>query len=85
MESAPSSSIRISAQLREAAERVLRAGESLSQFAEESLRTEIARRAAKDGTTRTTRTSYKAESVLAELTQRLESRRAAGTRSIRPK
>jgi hypothetical protein len=80
--------VRVTPELREAAERVLRPDETLSRFVEESLRSQIAYRVAEEDfiarglkaaeEARQTGTYHSAESVLAEMKQRLESARSKG-------
>jgi hypothetical protein len=90
MKSATFPAVRVTPELREAAERVLRPDETLSRFVEESLRSQIAYRVAEEEfiarglkaaeDARRTGTYHSAQSVLAEMKQRLESARAKRTK-----
>lgn len=85
MKSATFPAVRVTPELRQAAESVLRPDESLSHFVEESLRSRIAYRMAEEDfvarglkaadEARETGTYHSAESVVAEMRKRLEAAR----------
>lgn len=85
MKSATFPPVRVTPELKKAAERVLRPNESISQFVEQSLRSQIAHRVAEDEfiarglrageEARRTGVYYSIEEVEAELTKRLEAAR----------
>jgi hypothetical protein len=76
MKTAAFHTVRVTPELREAVERVLRPDETISDFLEESLRCQIAARTRGDA--RSSSRRHSAQSVLAEMKQRLASARSAG-------
>jgi hypothetical protein len=94
MKSATFPAVRVTPKLRKAAEDVLRPDETLSAFVEESLRSQIAYRVTEEDfvarglraaeEARTTGIYHSAESVLAEMEQRLESAKAASKKRKAP-
>lgn len=94
MKSATFPPVRVTPELRKAAERVLRPDETLSKFVEESLRSQIAYRSAEDEfvarglkaaeEARSTGVYYSIEAVAGEMKKRLEAarRKRAGPANI---
>jgi hypothetical protein len=94
MKSATFPAVRVTPELREAAEHVLRPDETLSAFVEESLRSRIAYRMAEEDfiarglkaaeEARQTGTYYTVDSVLAEMREQLEAAKSARKKVAAP-
>jgi hypothetical protein len=94
MKSATFPAVRVTPEMRKAAENVLRKGETLSGFVEDSLRSQIAYRVAEEDfvtrglkaaeEARATGVYHSAESVIREMEKRLESAKSASKKRSVP-
>ena len=94
MKTATFPAVRVTPELREAAEKVLRPDETLSRFVEDSLRSQIAHRVAEEEfiarglksaeEARRTGVYHSASSVLAEMKERLDAARSASAKRSAP-